>query len=158
MFKKLLDFYKRNRVYSLLMLISTICVISIVVGVILYFLGQTSKDKYGNRLDGINKVKITTKKIDTIEKKIEENEMVDNTDLNIKGKLIYFNIELNSGKHSDAESIAQSSLELFSEKEKEFYDIQFVIENKNPEDEENFPIMGYIKKGNTLIKWTNYTK
>ena len=51
MLKKFKEFYKRNRVYSILMLISLVCIVSILVGVIVYFIGQTSKDKYGNRLD-----------------------------------------------------------------------------------------------------------
>ena len=156
MFKKLVSFYKRNRVYSLLMLVSIICVIAIMVGVILYFLGQTSKDKYGNRLEGIEKIKITDKKIKKLEKTITEGELVSDTSINIKGRLIYIDIELKSGKHTDAETIAQSTLELFSEKEKNFYDIQFIIENLSKEEDENFPIMGYIKKGNSIIKWTNY--
>lgn len=156
MLKKLKDFYKRNRVYSILMIISIICIIAILVGVILYFVGQTNKDKYGNRLDGIESVQVKDEKITEIENKIKENEKVKETQINIRGKLIYITISLNEGTHSDSESIAQSSLDLFSEEEKAFYDIQYTVENLNKETEENFPIMGYIKAGNSVIKWTNY--
>ena len=156
MFKKLKDFYKRNRVYSILMLVSIICVVAIAIGVVFYFIGQTSKDKYGNRLDGIEKVKINDDKKHDISSKISENELVDSTDIDIRGKLIYVMIDLKSGKHADAEAIAQASLELFSEEEKKFYDIQFIVNNDNSEEEESFPIMGYIKNGDTVIKWINY--
>ena len=156
MLNKLKDFYRRNRVYSILMIVSIICIISILVGVILYFLGQTSKDKYGNRLDGIEKIKISEKKQDELENKISENELVNKTTIDVRGKLIYIDFVLESGKHTDAEAIAQSILEMFSEDERNYYDIQFIVENLNKEEEENFPIMGYIKKGNSLVKWTNY--
>lgn len=156
MLKKIGSFYKRNRVYSILMIISIICIVSILVGVIIYFIGQTNKDKYGNRLIGIENVKIQDNKINEIESKIKENELVKETSIDIKGKLIYVMITLNTGKHSDSEAIAQSSLDLFSEEEKSFYDIQYIIKNEDKEIKENFPVMGYIKSGNSVIKWTNY--
>lgn len=158
MFKKLKSFYKNNRVYSILMIISIICIVAILVGVVLYFLGQTSKDKYGNRLEGIEKVEIKESKLNDIEKKITENELVKSTDAIIRGKLVYITITLNTGTHADAESISQSSLELFSEEEKSFYDIQYIVDNKDEKIEENFPVMGYIKAGNSVIKWTNYVQ
>lgn len=157
MFKKLKVFYKNNRVYSILMIISIICIVSIMVGVVLYFVGQTNKDKYGHRLDGIESVEIKNDKLSEIENKISENELVKETKIDIKGKLIYMNITLNTGKHSDSEAIAQASLELFSEEEKAFYDIQYIVENLDKEITENFPVMGYIKAGGSVIKWTNYT-
>lgn len=158
MFKKLKAFYKNNRVYSILMIISIICIVAILVGVVLYFLGQTSKDKYGNRLEGIEKVEIKESKLNDIENKITESELVKSTEVVIKGKLVYITITLNTGTHADAESLAQTSLELFSEEEKAFYDIQYIVDNKDEKIEENFPVMGYIKAGNSVIKWTNYVQ
>jgi len=156
MFKKLSAFYKKNRVYSILMIISIVCTLSILIGVVMYFIGQTNKDKYGTRLDGIENVVIKDKKISDIEEKISENELVKETEIHIKGKLIYINVTLNTGKHTDSESIAQASLDLFSEKEKSFYDIQYIVLNEDKEVDEKFPVMGYIKAGNSVIKWTSY--
>lgn len=158
MFKKLKSFYKNNRVYSILMIVSIICIVSILVGVLVYFLGQTSKDKYGNRLDGIESVEITKDKVTEIEKKVTESELVKSCDVVIKGKLVYVTITLSSGTHADSEAIAQTSLELFSEEEKAFYDIQYIVSNEDKTTEENFPVMGYIKAGNSVIKWTNYVQ
>lgn len=155
MLKKLKAFYKKNRVYSILMLISITCIIAILVGVLVYFFTQTSKDVYGNRLDGIEDVKITETKKDDILKNIESNEKVSEVDFDIRGRLVYVIISLKEGTHTDAEAIAQGSLETFGEEIKAYYDIQFIVENKS-ETEENFPIMGYLKAGNSVIKWTNY--
>lgn len=156
--KKFKEFYKRNRVYSILMIVSLVCIVSILVGVIVYFVGQTTRDKYGNRLDGIDNVKITDTKKSEVINKIKENELVNNVNIDIKGKLIYVNIELKTGKHADSEAICQTSLEAFSEDEKKFYDIQYIVSNKDNNKEENFPVMGYIKAGNSVIKWTNYVQ
>ena len=154
--KKIKEFYKRNRVYSILMIVSVVCIVSILVGVIVYFIGQTTKDKYGNRLDGIENVKISDTKKSEVINKIKENELVDNVDIYIKGKLIYVNITLKTGKHTDSEAICQTSLDALTEDEKKFYDIQYIVSNKDKNIEENFPVMGYIKAGNSVIKWTNY--
>lgn len=154
--KKFKEFYKRNRVYSILMIVSLVCIVSILVGVIVYFIGQTTKDKYGNRLDGIENVKISDTKKSEVINKIKENELVDNVDIDIKGKLIYVNITLKTGKHTDGEAICQTSLDTLTEDEKKFYDIQYIVSNKDKNIEENFPVMGYIKAGNSVIKWTNY--
>lgn len=156
--KKFKEFYKRNRVYSILMIVSLVCIVSILVGVIVYFVGQTTRDKYGNRLEGIDTVKITDTKRSEVINKIKENELVDSADIDIKGKLIYVNITLKTGKHADSEAICQTSLEAFSEDEKKFYDIQYIVSNKDSNIEENFPVMGYIKAGNSVIKWTNYVQ
>lgn len=157
MFKKIGTFYKNNRVYSILMLISIICIISIMVGVILYFLGQTNKDKYGNRLDGIENIEFKEEHINTIEDSFLTNESVDSIDIIVKGKLIYVNIVLKTGNHSDAEALVNNSLELFSDDVKGFYDIQFVVENSDKEIKDNYPIMGYLKAGKSVVAWTNYT-
>ena len=156
--KKFKEFYKRNRVYSILMIVSLVCIVSILVGVIVYFIGQTTKDKYGNRLDGIESVKISDNKKSEVINKIKENELVDSVDIDIKGKLIYVNITLKTGKHTDSEAICQTSLDAFTEDEKKFYDIQYIVSNKDKSIEENFPVMGYIKAGNSVIKWTNYVQ
>ena len=156
--KKFKEFYKRNRVYSILMIVSLICIVSILVGVIVYFIGQTTKDKYGNRLDGIENVKISDTKKSEVINKIKETELVDNVDIDIKGKLIYVNITLKTGKHTDSEVVCQTSLDTFTEDEKKFYDIQYIVSNKDKSIEENFPVMGYIKAGNSVIKWTNYVQ
>ena len=156
MFEKMRDFYKRNRVYSILMIVSIMCVIAIGVGVLLYFFGQTSKDKYGSRLETIENSKFSSERVEIIKTGISENELVESVDINIKGKLIYIDILLKSGKHTDAEAIAQASFEAFSEEEKKLYDLQYIISSNDVETKENFPIMGYVKSGSMNIRWTNY--
>lgn len=157
MFKKFKDFYKRNRVYSILMIISIVCIISILVGIIVYFLGQTNKDVYGNRLDGIEEVMPKDKEINAIKDNLTSSELVKNVELNIKGKIIYITITLKTGTHADAEALCLANLEQFSEDVRKNFDIHYSVMNEDKNIEENFPIMGSIKAENTVIRWTHYT-
>lgn len=157
MFKKFKDFYKRNRVYSILMIISIVCIVSILVGIIVYFLGQTNKDVYGNRLDGIEAVMPKDKEINAIKDNLTSSELVKNVELNIKGKIIYITITLKTGTHADAEALCLANLEQFSEDVRKNFDIHYSVMNEDKNIEENFPIMGSIKAENTVIRWTHYT-
>ena len=153
MFRKLGAFYKRNRIYSILMIISLMCIIAILAGVMLYFVGQTNKNPYGNRLEGL--IEVSEKNLKDIESKIKENELVKETSIEIKGSIIYVVITINTGKRSDAEALGQTTLEMFDEKVKTAYDIHYSVINEDKTIEERFPIEGYIKAGNSVIKWTN---
>ena len=88
-----------------------------------------------------------------------ENEKVENATFDLRGKIIYFIIELNSGTTEDAQSLAIKFLEELSQDEKEFYDINFTITNSADTDEAKlFPIMGYKKSDATLISWIKQTE
>ena len=84
-----------------------------------------------------------------------ENKMVDKVTINVKGKLIYINVYLNSGKKEDAQSIAIKSLDLLTDEEKEFYDINFTFSKESKSEQEaSFIMMGYKKSDATIISWT----
>ena len=51
--KKLRAFYKNNRIYCILIMISLACLLLLGIGVIFYFIGQATSSSYGNRLDNI---------------------------------------------------------------------------------------------------------
>ncbi len=152
---KLKGFYKNNRIYCIMMAISIFCIALIGVAFLVYFINQTKTDAYGDRLNGIENVKITDKHKDEVIAGIKENKMVDKVTINVKGKLIYINVYLNSGKKEDAQSIAIKSLDLLTEEEKEFYDINFTFSKESKSEQEaSFIMMGYKKSDATIISWT----
>ena len=150
-------FYENNRVYVILMIVSIICILIAVIGTCLYFVGQSTTDVYGNRLEGIDKVKIKDDRITEIEGSIKENELVDSAKIDIHGKLIYLVIKIKDGVPTDAENIAIKTLEKFSDDEKNFYDMQFIFDSLSEKDDNVFPIMGYKKASNSNISWTKYS-
>ena len=154
--KKLKGFYENNRNYCILMIVAILCLISIAVFLLVTFLGQTKNDVYGNRLNGIKSVLISSDKQKEVNDFITEQENVEKCSINIKGKIIYINVYLKDGKVDDAQSLAIKILEKFTEDEKDFYDINytFVKESEQDSEEKVFPIMGYKKSDSTIISWT----
>lgn len=153
--KKLKGFYHNNRIYCILMIISILCILCIGIAFVLFFFNQTSGDAYGNRLNGIDSVTIADSHKKEIIAFLEEQEIVKNANINIKGKIIYINVYLEKGKVEDAQGLAIKTLDKLTDDEKNFYDINytFVKESADKEDT-SFPIMGYKKSDKTIISWT----
>lgn len=151
--KKLKGFYQNNRIYCILMGISILCLALIAVAFLIYFINQTKSDVYGNRLNGIENIPISEDEKNAAKTFLDEQEIVDKSNINIKGKIIYINIYLKDGKVEDAQGLAIKTLEKFTEDEKNFYDINFIFVKENSDDA-TFPIMGYKKSDKTIISWS----
>lgn len=150
-------FYKNNRVYVILMIISITCILAVLIGTAVYFIGQSTRDPYGTRLEGIDAVKLSDDRLTEMTALIKENTLVNSANINIKGKIIYIVVKLNDGVPNDAETIAVKTLEKLSDDEKNFYDIQYIFDSLSTKDDNVFPIMGYKKAGNATISWTKYS-
>ena len=129
------------------------------------FVNQTNTNVYGNRLAGIENVEINSEKQKEIIDFLEEQKIVDKASINIKGKMMYITVYLNTIKVDDAQSIAIKSLDKLTEDEKNFYDINYTFtkealkeenseENKENAEEKTFVMMGYKKSDKTIISWT----
>lgn len=150
-------FYKENRVFSILMLVALTSLIIIAVFFLLYFFKGQSSNKYGNRLDGINAVKITSKTLTEYKNKLTAEPGVEGAEANIQGKIVYVIIDIS--KESGANTGVNAALKTinnFSEKELEYYDFNFIINKKDKDEAEIFPIMGYKKSTSASIIWTRY--
>ncbi|MBO6145813.1 MAG: hypothetical protein J6O62_03350 [Bacilli bacterium] len=156
---------KRFIIFLILLVVFFICIFFL-RGV--FFTGSGSK--YGNRLDGINKISFTDKDQKSITDSISADEKVSTAKIVIHGKII--NVIFNVNKDvsvDDAKAIAQASLEKFSNEVKGFYDIQYMITNTEEVGEEvqttnqdgstttevkkKFPIMGYKNSNKDSIVW-----
>ena len=155
---KLKKFYQSNRIFVILMGISFFCLALILFALINYMFNQTTNDNYGNRLNGVESVKIEDKLQKEIKTQIEENDNVDHASLRIKGKILYINIYIKEENIDDSKNIAIKSLELLKDEQKSVYDIHFIIDLVTEKEETIFPIMGSKKSDNTIITWTNYSK
>lgn len=125
-------------------------------------------NKYGDRLEGIKDAEFTEKAQKKVTKGLTDNEKVTKASIHIEGKLInvIYTVKNETSK-DEAKAIAGSTLGLFSDKVKGFYDIQFMVKKEkeegvkttNSEGEEvtkyEFPIMGYSSKKNSGIVWSN---
>lgn len=152
MLEKLKKFYKNNRIYSILMIISLLCLILMASGVVIYFVNQTVSSPYGNRLDGIKEHNIDSS-IEELKKYFKEANGVKTSNVRIQGKIIYIDVETEKTKtNEDLQNLAVGSLALIDEKEKNYYDIQFIFKR-----EDLTPYLGSKSASQTVISWANYS-
>ena len=146
--------------------------------VIIAFLGLVLKlvlpasgiNKYGDRLEGIEKHTFSEKEKNKVVKSIKEKEQVVSCSIDVQGKII--NVIFTVSKDvsiDDSKAIANESLSKFSDKIVEYYDIQYMIKKKDEEGRKelkpiseekseeitvyDFPIMGYKNKKTAGIVW-----
>lgn len=150
-------FYKENRVFVILMGIALVC-IAIIIGMMAsYIVKSSTNDKYGNRLDGISDVEIADEKVTEMEEAILEMAKVQDTTINIHGKIVNFNIDFqNDATLEEIQNASISCFDFFEEDYLNYYDLQFIITKSDYEESDGtFPILGYRKAGATTITWSN---
>ena len=134
-----------------------ICSIVLLVFVCLFlflriFMVDYKKDEYGNRLQDIDKVKISETVISKLEKEMKVLDEVENASYRLQGRLIYISLKMASGVSKDtAKEIATKTLDYFTEDEKKYYDIQIIITTSDENAE--YPIIGYKHKTSTEFVW-----
>ena len=135
-------------------IIAIVVIILLLIGV--YFVKQAffsteTEAIYGNRLEGIDKVKITKEKKNQIIDNLKEG--TEKVTVRVAGKIVYVNIVVNADTNLDtAKGIGNKVLESLTDDEKAFYDIQIIVQ-KNSESNQ-FPIMGYKQHTKAGITWT----
>ena len=122
------NFYKENRVFSILMIIAIICLLLIVGFFLIYFFKGQSSNKYGSRLDGIDKVKISDKKISEYEVKVKEEKGIESVEVVIQGKIVYVTLHLdNESAVNDGVNASLKTINNFTYKYLSFYYFNFII-------------------------------
>lgn len=116
------------------------------------FFFSSSGNVYGDRLDDIDKVKISKDKLQKLENELSQNGEIESADVYITGKVINLFLDVTENASLDAlQTILFSSIENFSEKEQELYDIQvYFVSSSEP-----YPVIGYKGKDEEAFAWTN---
>ncbi len=146
---------KKNRqdnvILFVLIGILLVCFIAICILFYKYFYAGTSETKYGDRLDGIENYVLKDNLADEIKKLYAEDKTVGEIKVNTKGKVIYINMDfVESVKVETAQSAAVKALEAIGEENLTFYEVQFIITNK---ENENFPIFGSKNAHSLKVVW-----
>ena len=144
--------YLRKHLKLLVILsVFIILVISAFVAYSLIFVNNSSK--YGNRLDGIESVKLTNNMKSKIENNIKTLEITKKIKIELSGKIINIIVVVNDDiDTSKAKEISNKVLELLTDEQKKFYDVQIFV--KKDSDDSKFPIIGYKHHNNENVKWT----
>lgn len=155
--KSIRNFYREHRVFTILMAIALVCLVTMCTILIQCFYVGNGTDKYGNRLEGIEEVEITSEKISEYELSVTESAEVESTTATVTGKIVYININFVGETSLDiAKSIALKSLDNFTEEYLGYYDFHFTLKCASTENSDGFLISGAKNKnGSGPIVWNN---
>ena len=144
--------HKQDNIILLVLIgILVVCFIVICLLFYKYFYAGISETKYGDRLDGIEEHVLKDNLVDEIKKLYTENKEVGEIKVNTKGKVIYINMDfVESVKVETAQSLAIKALDVIGEENLKYYEVQYIIKNK---DNENFPIFGSKNANSLKVVW-----
>ena len=127
MMKKFKKWIKRNKGLSIVLLLTLILLIFIIV-IFMKLLWGNSSDKYGNRLDGIEEVKIDNNTYNEIKSEVMDSGLVEETSVRLQGKIVYTTIILKSDTSVDkAKELATNTLDNYTSDELNFYDFSYFL-------------------------------
>ena len=137
-------------------ILSIICFLSFAIVLILLYIFCSvfvgSSGKYGHRLDGIDKVTLTSKELSSVNDGISSSDVVLKSSVRLEGKIVYVDIIFKENATKEkAKEVSNSVLNEFSDKEKDFYDFEFVLSQK--EDNSGFKLIGTKSPKNEKISW-----
>lgn len=135
-------------VFILVLLMAAVVAVLIFSRTIMF---DESKAIYGNRLEGREKVELTSKQKKEIEEAVKES--ADSVKVRMAGKVIYITIETKEGTdHATAKSLGEKSIVPLTADQKSYFDIQILLVNET--NKEKYPILGYKHRAKDTIAWT----
>lgn len=148
-----MKFIKKHKMTTIIIIVFVLFVIIGTQAIKILF-PNVGSPVYGNRLDGIEDVKIKKEVYQNIENTLKEEGIATNVDNVTKGKLVKLIITVVDDASLDAAKLVGSkSLTFFNEEQLNFYDFQIYIK-KNNKEITNFPIIGYKHHTNKDLTWT----
>lgn len=153
-FKRLRKFILKNKLLSVLLFLLILIVILGLVAIKVLIFPSYRVSKYGNRLDGIDSIKLTENRINEVKDKFESVDGFTIDKFRLSGKIV--NIYINVDDSISIDKIKSNCKKLvlsFSEDELKFYDFQVFV--TGPDGNNKFPIIGYKNKNSEGLDW-NY--
>lgn len=150
-FSKIKNWVLENKGFALIVGLALIFLIIIIIIAVQLLVGGSS-NKYGSRLDGINKVKISSDTYKEVKEEIKDNDGVEEVEIRLQGKIVYTTITFSDDVSKDeAKEIAADTLDNYSEKQLEFYDFSYFLKWKG--EESDTVITGNKHNTNDAISW-----
>lgn len=151
--ERITKWIKRNKGLFIVLLLTLILLIFIIVIFVKLLVGN-SKDKYGNRLDGIENIMISKETYDGVESEVMDTTLVEEVSVRRQGKIVYTTIILKADTGRDkAKEIAANTLDNYSEEELAFYDFSFFLKWEG--EEADTVITGNKHSNLESISWVN---
>lgn len=151
--KKISKWIKRNKGLFVVLLLTLVLLIFLAVIFVRLLIGGSS-NPYGNRLDGIESVKIDKDTYDGVKAELEGSDSVASAEVRLQGKIVYTTIVLNSTtSESKAKELATATLYNYKDEELKFYDFSYFLKWESEEGDK--VITGNKHHANDKISWVN---
>ena len=129
----------------------------IILGFVLYkfLFPNQGKPVYGNRLDGIENVAISTNDLKDLDEKLSSNDKAVKSKSDLKGRTV--NVILTVKKQTsvnDAKALTSAVTKEFDKEQLSYFDFQVFIVSESEEDK-GYPIIGYKSKVNDSFSFSN---
>lgn len=129
--KKILKWIKKNTGLFIILLL-TLVLLGFIAVIFVKLLASNSSDKYGNRLEGIEEVKISNDTYNSVKDEVMETKKIEDVSVRLQGRIVYTTIVLKKDTSvKDAKKIASNTLNNYSDQELSFYDFSFFLKWKN---------------------------
>lgn len=145
-----MNFIKKN-LSTIVAILVFIIVLAGIFTIKKIFTNDESAAIYGTRLEGREEVKITKSTKDEVKDKLSDS--ASNISVRVAGRIVNIQFKVNAETNlGNAKTLGNKALEVFSSKEKDYYDFQILIENDKNTNQ--FPIIGYKHHKKEKITWT----
>lgn len=132
---KVIKWIKRNMGLCIVLFL-TLILLAFISVIFVKLLKENSENKYGNRLEGINDVKISSETYDSIKTEVMDSGLVTEVSTRLQGKIVYTTIifkgDTSAGK---AKEIANNTLDNYTEDERLFYDFSYFLKWEGEESD-----------------------
>ena len=145
-----MNFLKKHK-NTIIAIVVFVIVLIIAFKFINMLTGDEEKAIYGDRIDGIEAVKIDGNKEDQIEEAIKG----DTKKVTIKnaGRLVTVIATIDENMNRDtAKTLAKKAIEPLTAEQKKYFDFQIIIKKEN--EDPAFPIIGYKQHTKEEFSWT----
>lgn len=152
--KNLKKFILNNKLLSILLFLLILIIILMLVAIKVFIFPSYKVNKYGNRLDGIDDVKLTETRVNEVKDKFETTDGLTIDKFRLSGKIVNVYVKVNGDISIDkVKSSCLKFVSSFSEEELKFYDFQVFV--TGPDDNSSYPMIGYKNKNSEGMDW-NY--
>lgn len=132
---KIKNWVNKNKGLSIILILAIILTIILIVIFVQLLLGGSS-NKYGNRLDGIEEVKISNDTYDGIKEEVMATNLAEDISIRLQGKIIYTTIVLKGDTSLDkAKELASNTLDNYLDEELKFYDFEYFLKWEGEESD-----------------------
>lgn len=145
-------YIKENKILvaAVIVFLALLVVCFVVKGI---FFSGTSNALYGDRLKGIDEVKVTDNQKKEVISNLKGDSTVKDVECFLQGKIVNVVITVNDDVGSDtAKTLGGKVLEKFDDDQKEYYDFQVFVKKENGGND--FPIIGYRQNTKSDFVWT----